>query len=163
MACKYWGHIQRCYEISSQEHGPDGGTQAAADKLQLLCFGATKFFDLDWQLSGCLSSCHPSTILCWGPSPDLLMMDTVVYSWAHLSPMMCSWHKERNCRKGANACWIPTPMQSMGPSSVLQGDPVWMQFDAWVRYSNTCSANPTKACIDAGWDKNHNTDFARRW
>ena len=116
-----------------------------------------KIFYLDCQLCGCLSSCHPSTLLSSYLSPELLMMDTVVYSWAQLSRMMCSWRNERNCGKGENACWIPTPMQSMDPSSVLQGNPVWMQFDAWVRYSNACSANPTKACIDAGWDNNHNT------
>lgn len=80
-----------------------------------------EIFYLDWQLCGCLFSHHPSTLLSSHLSPDLLLMDTVVYSWAQLSCMMYSWHKEMNCGKGANACRIPIPVQSMDPSSVFQG------------------------------------------
>lgn len=80
-------------------------------------------FDLDWHPCGCLSSHHPSTLLSSHLSPDLLNMDRVMHSWDQPSHMMCSWRKERDCGKGANAHWLPTAMgwMSMDASSMLWG------------------------------------------
>lgn len=85
--------------------------------------GIDLIFDLDWHPCGCLSSHHPSTLLSSHLSPDLLNMDRVMHSWDQPSHMMCSWRKERDCGKGANAHWLPTAMgwMSMDASSMLWG------------------------------------------
>lgn len=56
--------------FSSQERGSDGGTQAATDELQLLCFGKTRFLidgsvDASLLTIPALFHLHSWVLTCW--------------------------------------------------------------------------------------------------